>query len=198
MVKIRLRRVGAKKQPSYRVVVADSRSPRDGRFIEVIGYHNPRTEPETVTIKEDRALHWLRVGAQPTDAVQRLLRNQGTLDRFERLKQGESLDTLVVEAAEAAQAASEVSPKTRLESVVAEAEPTGEAEEESSEAEPTGEAEEESSEAEPTGEAEEESSEAEPTGEAEEESSEAVEEEMEIAGPEEESEEAEPEEIEEE
>jgi small subunit ribosomal protein S16 len=117
MVKIRLRRIGAKKQPSYRVVVADSRSPRDGRFIEVVGFYNPRTEPETVTIKEDRALYWLSVGAQPTEAVARLLRNQGTLDRFERLKQGESIEALVAEAAEAAEAAAEVSPKTRLESV---------------------------------------------------------------------------------
>jgi small subunit ribosomal protein S16 len=101
MVKIRLRRVGAKKQASYRVVVADSRSPRDGRFIERIGIYNPRTDPETVRIKEDRALHWLSVGAQPTDAVARLLKNQGTLARFERLKQGEPLETLVAEAEEA-------------------------------------------------------------------------------------------------
>ncbi len=113
MVKIRLRRVGAKKQPSYRVVVADSRSPRDGRFIEVIGFYNPRTEPETAKIKEDRALHWLNVGAQPTEPVARLLKKQGTLARFERLKQGESLEALVAEAEEAAQATPEVSPKTR-------------------------------------------------------------------------------------
>jgi small subunit ribosomal protein S16 len=105
--------VGAKKQASYRVVVADSRSPRDGRFIEVIGFYNPRTEPETVTIQEDRALHWLGVGAQPSEAVQRLLKKQGTLDRLERLKQGEDLESLLAEAAEAAQDAPEVSLKTR-------------------------------------------------------------------------------------
>ncbi|TET49255.1 MAG: 30S ribosomal protein S16, partial [Anaerolineales bacterium] len=92
------------KQPSYRVVVADSRSPRDGRFIEVIGFHNPRTEPETVTIKEDRALHWLGVGAQPTRAVERLLKNQGTLARYERLKKGESLENLLAEAEKEAEA----------------------------------------------------------------------------------------------
>ena len=115
MVKIRLRRVGAKKQPSYRVVVADSRSPRDGRFIEVIGFYNPRTEPETVKIKEDRALHWLSVGAQATEAVARLLKKQGTMARFERLKQGEPLEALVAEAEEAAQAAVAVSPRTRRE-----------------------------------------------------------------------------------
>ena len=115
MVKIRLRRVGAKKQPSYRIVVADSRAPRDGRFIEVIGFYNPRTEPETVKIQEDRALHWLNVGAQPTEAVVRLLNKQGTMARFERLKKGESLETLLAEAEEAAQAAPDVSPKTRRE-----------------------------------------------------------------------------------
>jgi small subunit ribosomal protein S16 len=115
MVKIRLRRVGAKKQPSYRVVVADSRSPRDGRFIEVIGFYNPRTEPETVEVKEDRVLHWLSVGAQPTESVARLLDKRGTMARFERLKQGEPLEALVAEAEEAAQAAVEISPQTRRE-----------------------------------------------------------------------------------
>jgi len=98
MVKIRLRRIGAKKQPSYRVVVADSRAPRNGRFIETIGFYNPRTTPETVTINEERALHWLNVGGQPTEAVARLLRNHGTLARFERLRQGEALETLAAEA----------------------------------------------------------------------------------------------------
>ena len=128
MVKIRLRRIGAKKQPSYRVVVADSRSPRDGRFIEVIGFSNPRTEPETVTIEEDRALYWLSVGAQPTEAVTRLLRNQGTLDRLERLRQGEPMEALVAEAAEATEAEPETSPKTRLEGVAAEETSTDEPE----------------------------------------------------------------------
>jgi len=118
MVKIRLRRVGAKKQPSYRVVVADSRSPRDGRFIEVIGFYNPRTEPETVKIEEERALHWLSVGATPTESVVRLLEKYGTLARFERLKQGESLEALVAEAEKAAQAAADTSPKTRRDHAV--------------------------------------------------------------------------------
>lgn len=115
MVKIRLRRVGAKKQASYRVVVADSRSPRDGRFIEAIGFYNPRTEPETVAIQEDRALYWMNIGAQPTQAAARLLKKQGTLARFERLKQGESLEALVAEAEEAAKTAPAISPKTRQE-----------------------------------------------------------------------------------
>jgi len=98
MVKIRLRRVGSKKQPSFRVVVADSRSPRDGRFIEGIGFYNPRTEPETLRVDEARALYWLSVGAQPTESATRLLTTLGTLQRFERLKQGESLEALVAEA----------------------------------------------------------------------------------------------------
>ncbi len=102
MVKIRLRRVGAKKQPSYRIVVTDSRAPRDGAYIEAIGFYNPRTEPETVEIKEDRALYWLSVGAQPTEAVARLLEKNGTLARFARLKAGEPMEVLVAEAEAAA------------------------------------------------------------------------------------------------
>ena len=76
-VKIRLMRVGKKKQPSYRVVVTDSRSPRDGRFIEVLGQYAPRAEPSVVSIDSDRALHWLRVGAQPTEQVGKLLEITG-------------------------------------------------------------------------------------------------------------------------
>jgi small subunit ribosomal protein S16 len=98
MVKIRLRRTGAKKQPSYRVVVADARSPRDGRFIEIIGHYNPRTEPATVDIQEERALYWLSVGAQPTETVQYLLKNLGTLERFASLKQGGELEKPAAEA----------------------------------------------------------------------------------------------------
>src|SRR5574341_59798 len=101
MEKFRLRRVGATKQPSYRIVVADSRSPRDGRFIETIGFYNPRTEPPTVEIKEDRALYWLTQGAQPTEAMAGIFKRLGTSERLSRLKQGESLDVLLKEAAAA-------------------------------------------------------------------------------------------------
>lgn len=87
MVKIRLRRVGAKRQPSYRIVVADSEAPRNGRFIENIGFFNPRTEPETVDLKTDRALYWLSVGAQPTDAVRRLLVKSGVIAQMEESRQ---------------------------------------------------------------------------------------------------------------
>lgn len=79
-VKIRLRRVGAKKQPSYRVVVADSRSPRDGRFIDVIGFYNPRTKPTTITIDEEKARKWLGNGARPTESVASLLYRAGIVD----------------------------------------------------------------------------------------------------------------------
>jgi small subunit ribosomal protein S16 len=109
MLRIRLRRVGGKKQPSYRIVVAESTSPRDGKFVEMVGFHNPRTEPETIQIKEERVLHWLSVGAQPSDAVARLLKKMGTLARFERLKSGESLEALLEEASAVEQT---VSPET--------------------------------------------------------------------------------------
>ena len=83
MVKIRLRRLGATKRPFYRVVVADSRSPRDGRFIEAIGRYQPMDEPSLVEIDADRALHWLSVGAQPTQQVQHLLKVAGVWAQFE-------------------------------------------------------------------------------------------------------------------
>lgn len=77
MVKIRLARFGSKKNPHYRIVVADSRAPRDGRNIETIGRYNPRTEPSTIEVKSERAEHWLKVGAQPTETVARLFKVQG-------------------------------------------------------------------------------------------------------------------------
>lgn len=97
MVRIRLSRTGSKKQPSYRVVVADIESKRDGRVVERIGYYNPRREPLEYSIDEDRALYWLSVGAQPSDAVRRLLDKQGTYDRLGRLRKGESRKALVAE-----------------------------------------------------------------------------------------------------
>jgi small subunit ribosomal protein S16 len=100
MVKIRLRRVGAKKQPYYRVVVADSRSPRNGRFIENIGNYNPRTDPPTFHLEEGRAIYWMQRGAQPTDAVLRMLKKLGTLEKLERVKAGEPLTDVLAEAAE--------------------------------------------------------------------------------------------------
>ena len=87
MVKIRLRRVGAKNRPSYRLVVADSRSPRDGAFINIIGHYNPLTDPETVVIDEEKALHWLRHGAQPTATAARLLSKLGITEKLKTIKE---------------------------------------------------------------------------------------------------------------
>ncbi len=85
-VKLRLRRMGKKKQPIYKVVAADSRSPRDGKFLEAIGVYNPLTDPHTIDIKEDRALYWLNAGAQPTDTVKSLLRQKGITLKRELMK----------------------------------------------------------------------------------------------------------------
>jgi small subunit ribosomal protein S16 len=87
MVKIRLRRTGAKSKPSYRLVVADSHSPRDGAFIDIIGHFNPRTDPETVVINEEKARHWLSQGAQPTDTAARLLSKAGILPKSNTTKE---------------------------------------------------------------------------------------------------------------
>lgn len=85
-VKIRLSRVGSKKNPIYRVVVADARMPRDGRFIELVGRYNPQTEPSEVEIDQEKALKWLATGAQPTQAVEKLLRIAGVWKEFEANK----------------------------------------------------------------------------------------------------------------
>ena len=87
-VKIRLKRMGAKKSPFYRIVVADSRSPRDGRYIEVVGTYNPVTQPEQVKINEELALKWLQTGAKPSDTVRNLFSNQGIMEKFHNLKNG--------------------------------------------------------------------------------------------------------------
>ena len=81
MVKIRLRRMGAKKQPTYRFVVSDARAPRDGRFIEILGHYNPRTQPKTVVVDEEKAKQWLSKGAQPSTTVRRLFAEKGIMER---------------------------------------------------------------------------------------------------------------------
>ncbi|MCY6372389.1 30S ribosomal protein S16 [Clostridium ganghwense] len=83
-VKIRLKRMGAKKAPFYRVVVADSRSPRDGRFIEEIGYYNPVSEPKTIKIDEEKAVKWVKNGAQPTDVVKKLFTKAGINEKLSK------------------------------------------------------------------------------------------------------------------
>ena len=98
MVRIRLRRTGLRHQPSYRIVVADIESPRDGRFLEILGNYNPTTEPFTFEIKEDRAYEWMKNGAQPSESVMKLFKSVGLADRYERYKKGEALAGLLEEA----------------------------------------------------------------------------------------------------
>ena len=107
MVRIRLRRTGLKHQPTYRVVVADKESPRDGRFIEILGSYNPRTNPFTLDIDEERAFHWMSLGAQPSESLVKLFKSAGVLARYERVKGGEDKEAVLAEAktAHAARAA---------------------------------------------------------------------------------------------
>ena len=101
MVRLRLRRIGLKGQPTYRIVAADKESPRDGRFLEILGFYNPRTQPATIHVKEDRAFHWMKNGALPTESVAQVFKSAGILERFDRFKKGESIETLLKESEEA-------------------------------------------------------------------------------------------------
>jgi small subunit ribosomal protein S16 len=101
MVRIRLRRIGLKGQPTYRIVAAEKEAPRDGRFLEILGFYNPRTHPSTIHVKEDRLFHWMKNGALPTESVEQLFRTAGIQERFERFKKGEPIETLLQEAEEA-------------------------------------------------------------------------------------------------
>jgi len=85
-VKLRLTRVGKTKQPQYRIVATDARAPRDGRFIEIVGHYNPRTDPSSLTVDNDKAVKWLAQGAQPTDRVRKLLEISGALEQFTSTK----------------------------------------------------------------------------------------------------------------
>jgi small subunit ribosomal protein S16 len=87
-VKLRLRRMGKKKQPIYKMVASDSRSPRDGKFLEAVGFYNPLTKPHTLDLKEDRIMYWLNVGAQPTHTVKSLLRQKGIILKKELISKG--------------------------------------------------------------------------------------------------------------
>jgi small subunit ribosomal protein S16 len=120
MVRIRLRRIGAKKQPIYRIVAADKESPRDGRFLEILGHYNPRTEPATIVVDEGRVYDWMSKGAQPSDSVRQLFQTINLMDRFDRFKKGEDLEKLLGEA-EAAAAARLPDPRTRRDDLVGKA-----------------------------------------------------------------------------
>lgn len=98
MVRIRLRRVGSTHQPHYRVVIADKESPRDGRFLEIVGHYNPKTNPSTIQFDEEKVYHWLSVGAQPSESVQKLFKIVKLDERYQRLKAGEAKETLLAEA----------------------------------------------------------------------------------------------------
>ena len=100
MVRIRLRRTGLRRQASYRIIAADKESPRDGRFLEILGSFNPRTEPFTFEVNEERIYHWLKNGAQPSESVQQLFNSVGLTKRWERVKAGESAEQVLQEAAE--------------------------------------------------------------------------------------------------
>lgn len=129
MVRIRLRRTGKRHQPSYRVVVTDLESPRDGRFIENIGFYNPRNDPPTIEIDVERARYWLSVGAQPSDAAARLLRKVGAMAG------GKEAEAAVAEKAVAEEetAAEEAVEEEAVEETVADAEPEATTEEETPE-----------------------------------------------------------------
>jgi len=103
MVRIRLRRVGLKAQPSYRIVIQDSERSRDGRFLEIVGFYNPRTEPSTFNVDEGRVFEWMNNGAKPTESVASLFKSSGTADRYARLRKGENLETLIAEGKAAAE-----------------------------------------------------------------------------------------------
>ncbi len=104
MVRIRLRRTGQRHQPSYRIVVAEKESPRDGRFLEIIGFYNPTTDPFTFEVQEDRVYEWMKNGALPSDSVMMLFKIAGVLERYERFKKGEAVETLLEEAKQATEA----------------------------------------------------------------------------------------------
>jgi small subunit ribosomal protein S16 len=98
MVRIRLRRTGLRHQPSYRIIAADKEAPRDGRFLEILGFYNPRTNPGTIEVNEERVYDWMSKGAQPSESVAQLFKTIGLSERYARYKAGEALDILMSEA----------------------------------------------------------------------------------------------------
>ncbi len=121
MLKIRLRRTGQKHQPSYRIVVADKDSPRDGRFLEIVGHYNPRTEPVTFEVKTDRVQHWISNGAQPTETVHRLLHARGIIEAEppKRVTKPSKAEVAAAKAAEEARAAAAAEAAAKAEAEAA-------------------------------------------------------------------------------
>jgi small subunit ribosomal protein S16 len=111
MVRIRFRREGSRHQPFYRMVVAEKESPRDGRFLEVIGHYNPRTQPATIDVLEDRLVHWMKAGAVPSESAERVLKTCGAWERWERIQKGEAVEAVLASRP----APVEVDPRTRRE-----------------------------------------------------------------------------------
>jgi small subunit ribosomal protein S16 len=111
MVRIRLRRVGGKGQPSYRIVAAEKEASRDGRFLDILGNYNPRTNPATIELSEERIYDWLSKGAQPSESVWSIFKSAGLAERYERFKKGEAIEELLKEADTAA-ATRNINPKT--------------------------------------------------------------------------------------
>jgi small subunit ribosomal protein S16 len=111
MVRIRLSRVGSKRQPSYRVVAINREAPRDSKALEILGYYNPRTTPETITLNEARIYEWMKNGAQPSESMLQVFKSAGLMGRYERFQKGESIETLATEA-KAAETARNINPKT--------------------------------------------------------------------------------------
>jgi len=100
MVRIRLRRTGLRNQPSYRIVAAEKESPRDGKFLEILGSYNPRTEPFSFSVDEEGVYRWMDNGAQPSESVVQIFNAVGLLERYKKFKEGGSLETVLAEAKE--------------------------------------------------------------------------------------------------
>lgn len=118
MVRIRLRRVGGRSQASFRIVATEKESPNNGRFIEILGFYNPRTQPATIQLKEDRIYEWISKGAQPSDSATQVFKVSGLTDRYERFKKGEKVEALLAEA-ESAASVRNINHQTRREAPAA-------------------------------------------------------------------------------
>jgi small subunit ribosomal protein S16 len=127
MLRIRLRRTGKKKQPQYRLVVADQKAPRDGKFVEIVGHYNPRTTPKELVVKEERIKYWLSVGAQPSETVHRLLHKEGLIETDPRKRDTKPSKVEARAAAEAEAAAAAAEAQAAEAAATAEAKATAEA-----------------------------------------------------------------------